>query len=120
MSEKTINCLCVVDTAATVNGTTTVYMLDDNGDPNQGSNELTINCDIGDTINFNVASIIPTWGCVLTAFVPATSPALFVPNYVNGVWTGIVNSKGNMTYHFNFTVNGQPGTYNWDPFINVT
>jgi hypothetical protein len=120
MSEKTINCLIIVDAYATVNGTTTVYMVDDNGDPAQGGNELIINCKVGDVINFNVASVIPTWGCVLTAFVPGGGTPVINPNYVNGVWTGQVSRKGKMTYHFNFTVNGYPDTFAWDPFINVT
>ena len=120
MSEKTINVLLIVDTVATVNGTTTVYMVDDNGDV--ASNELTIVCDIGDTINWNVASVIPSWGCVLTGFVSGTGNNLFSlgPGFENGVWTGVVGSKGSETYHFTFTVNGSPDTYQWDPFIHVS
>ncbi len=120
MSEKTINCLIIVDTAATVNGTTTVYMIDDNGDASQGSNELNIHCDIGDTLNFNIASIIPSWGCVLTKFTPGSGTPVINPNYENGVWTGVVNKKGQLQYTWTFTVNGQPDSYTWDPFITVT
>jgi len=121
MSEKSINCLIIVDTEATVNGTTTVYMVDDNGDASQGSSELTINCEVGDTINFNVASIIPTWGCALTGLTYNSGQAvLFRPGFKNGVWTGTVEQKGNMQYSFTFTISPSSTQYTWDPFITVT
>ena len=119
---RTISVLLIVDTVATVNGATTVYMVDDNpADTAQGGNELNINCEIGDTIIWNVASIIPSWGCVLTEFVKTEGDNLFSlgPGFSNGVWTGVVGRKGSETYHFNFTVNGDSGTYNWDPYITV-
>jgi len=121
MSEKTINVLIIVDTYATVNGTTTVYMVDDNGDASQGSRELNIQCEVGDTINWFVTSILPTWGCVLTEFTPEGGTSVMNPINENGVWTAYVSGTGtNVPYTFTFTINGQPGTYTWDPYITVT
>ncbi len=116
---STIHCLVVVDPIATLNGPVTVYMLDDNGDPNQGSNELNINAAIGDTIIFNITSLIPSWGCVLTTFTPGSGQAVITPTVTDGVWSGQVQNKGKLQYTLTFTINGTTQSFTWDPFITV-
>lgn len=122
-----INVLTVVDVLTTVNQGTNpparVMLFDDNvangynTDPFNGS-ELTVRCKIGDTINFYFSSLDPNIGIVGTKFVPTSGNVLTV-GYSNYHWSGTVNSFGNETYHFTFMIDGQPGTYWFDPYIIV-
>ncbi len=118
-----INVLIVVDTEATQAGATTVYMMDDNtqDQQGQGGNELTINANVNDTINWRVTGIIPETNPELTQFVFTSGGNIFqgAPSVFDGVWKAQVAADGKATYHFNFTINGR-GSYSWDPFINVS
>ncbi|MEA2603367.1 MAG: inclusion body protein [Acidobacteriota bacterium] len=122
-----INVLIVIDTEATQAGPTTVYMVDDNprDQQGQGGNELTINASVNDMIFWRVTGIIPETNPELTQFVFTSGGNIFqgAPSVVNGVWQAQVApvppGTPQAVYHFNFTINGR-GSYNWDPFINVT
>ena len=66
---NTINVQIVVNSVLTAQGTTTLFMFDDNLSDSQGqafngqgSNELTIHAQIGDTINWNISSIDADFG----------------------------------------------------------
>lgn len=122
-----INVLTVVDVTTTVNQGTgpaaRVMLFDDNvsagysTDPFSGS-ELTVHCKVGDTINFYFTSLDPNVGIVGTKFVPTQGNVLAV-GYTDYHWSGTVTAFGSETYHFTFMIDGQPGTYWFDPFINV-
>lgn len=122
-----INISTVVDVVTTVNQGTgpaaRVTLFDDNtengyvGDP--ASNEITINCKYGDILHFYFQTLNPSIGVVATKFVPTQGNVITV-GYSNAHWSGTVVKSGTETFHFTFMIDGQSGTYWFDPFINVS
>ncbi|WP_062056594.1 AidA/PixA family protein [Aquimarina longa] len=97
---------------------------DNNGDPNQGSNEITVNANVGNTLRWVGKSKNGTDTVQLTAFVFRGETNLFGENLPSkqsdGSYMGKLVTTGTEVYSFSFTINNVPTTYNWDPYINCS
>ena len=105
----------------TCNANNYLKITDDNNDPNQGSSEITIYCNVGATIRWVAVAKNGTDTVELTNFY--NFPGANVFGQVNptkqsdGSYEGVTTSTGHETYTFNMAVNGGITTYWWDPFI---
>jgi hypothetical protein len=115
----------VIDTTATMaRNSAIVTVTDDNGDPQQGSNEITVNAKVGNTLIWSARSTNGTDTIQLKQFIRSSGVDLF-PNgepslQGNGTFQGTLNKVGYEVYHFAFTINNGPTQYQWDPFIRST
>ena len=103
-----------------------IVATDDNNDPNQGSAEIKVYCNVDNQIRWTAKSKNGTDTVNLTAFVighdPGTINVFGTVNPVkqpDGSFEGTVKEIGTEVYHYNFTINGGSTTYWWDPYIQV-
>ena len=105
----------------TFNANNWLTITDDNNDPSQGSFEMTIYCNVGNTIRWVAAAHNGTDTVELTAFIDGGGTDVFgghpPTHQTDGSFQGTTSGSGHETYHYNFTVNGGNTTYWWDPFI---
>ena len=103
-------------------------MSDDNSDDNRGVNdkhtkseELTVYCQIGDTLRWVAKAQNGTDTIELTDFDYVKGTNVFgsvdPTKQPDGSFQGTTTTKGNECYHFKFTINGGTAIYWWDPFI---
>ena len=99
-----------------------VNVFDDNGDPNQGSNELQVNAQLGNTLIWKAISKSGKDTIHLIEFISNNAVNLFSGKgpYKNGDGTfeGELTKTGTECYTFTFKINDSPDIYRWDPYIN--
>lgn len=116
----------VIDTTATrASGYAQLTVTDDNGDPGQGSNELTVNARTGNTLVWTARAATGADTVQLLEFVSTGGTHLFATpsepsKQPDGTFKGQIDKPGFEVYHFVFTINNQPQQYQWDPYIRVT
>lgn len=117
-----ITILMTIDTVNTVRtGRLSIIITDDNGDPNQGSNEITVTAKVNTTLVWKGVSKNGTDTVQLKQFIRESNISLFPDNEPNaqpdGTFKGTLNKKGFETYSFSITINGGGRVYRWDPYI---
>jgi len=124
-----VNVTITIDNIAEVQKTNNlskhIHVTDDNADPNQGSNELTITAKVGTTLTWKAVSKSTSDTVHLKKFVRRIHPNerhLFPENQpslqLDGTFKGTLNKTGRETYAFHITFNNDPKVYSWDPYIN--
>jgi plastocyanin len=126
MTQQNVNVICVCDTETTQkngpNNGSTLYMLSDQGanTPGQGTSEITITVDVGDTINWTITPLINFMTITLTNFVQTSGAGILQTTKTSSTtWQANCIGAGQVTYHFNFTILHDSNTYWWDPYINI-
>ena len=124
-----VNILIVVDTQATINGNTTVYLVDDDpNDQGQGGFNLVTEVSPGDTLFWRAVSINQVDTVQLKAFEDKSDNNLFntgdphaATSNPNGLWKGTVkdDATGTESYVFSFTINCGSTVYDHDPQIRI-
>ena len=119
-----ITLLMTVDTVNTVkNGRLFITITDDNGDPNQGSNEITVTAKVNTTLVWKAVSTNGTDTVHLKQFIRESSTNLFPANepsiQPDGTFKGTLDKPGFETYSFAITINNGSRVYRWDPYIRA-
>lgn len=119
-----ITVLMTVDTVQTLktgNLSNYITVTDDNGDPNQGSNEITVIAKMGSTLAWKAVSINGTDTVHLKQFIKVAGPHLFTTGepslQPDGTFQGTLTTTGLETYRFSMTINNGTTVYSWDPYI---
>ncbi|AUN33601.1 hypothetical protein [Niveispirillum cyanobacteriorum] len=126
MSQQNVNVICVFDTETTQeNGPgvgATVYMISDQGPgaAGQGTNELTVTVNVGDTITWTLVPLISFMSVSFTSFVQTSGSGVLSTRQISSTqWQANCLGKGQVTYHFNLQIANDTNTYSWDPFITI-
>ncbi len=126
MTQQSVNVICVFDTETTQengpNVGATVYMISDQGPTaaGQGTNELTITVNVGDTITWNLEPLINFMSVSFTSFVQTSGNGVLATRQISSTqWAANCLGSGQVTYHFNLQIANDTNTYSWDPFINI-
>jgi hypothetical protein len=127
MTQQTVNVICVLDTETTQkagSGTpATVYMISDQGTAasGQGSNELTITVNAGDTIIWTLVPLISFMTSTFTAFDQTSGTGTLKTSQNSSTqFTAQCIGAGSVTYHFNLQIIDDTNTYSWDPYITIS
>lgn len=115
----------IVDTDLTIQtNCAQVSVIDDNGDPNQGCNELAVNAKLGNTIIWKAISKSGGDTINLIEFMVRGGNQLFSngepAKQGDGTWKGTLTTVGEEVYAFNLTINASLVVYTWDPYIYCT
>ena len=97
---------------------------DDNDDPNQNYNEITVFCKVGNKIRWVAKAKNEVDTVELTKFVHNREKHVFGDHpptkQSDGAFEGTVIKAGHECYHYQYTVNNGDTTFTWDPFIMAT
>lgn len=126
MTQQNVNVICVFDTETTQkngpNSSATVYMISDQGPgaAGQGTSELTITVNVGDTILWTLTPLISFMGVSFSSFVQTSGSGVLATKQLSSTqWQGYCEGQGQVTYHFNLQIANDKNTYTWDPYINI-
>ncbi|MBJ7415817.1 MAG: hypothetical protein JHC88_10270 [Niveispirillum sp.] len=126
MTQQNVNVICVFDTETTQengpNVAATVYMISDQGPSaaGQGTSELTITVNVGDTITWTLVPLLSFMSVSYTGFEQTAGTGVLSTRQISSTqWTANCLGSGQVTYHFNLQIANDGNTYWWDPFITI-
>lgn len=126
MTQQNVNVICVFDTESTQEngpGTpATVYMISDQGPSaaGQGTSELTVTVNVGDTITWTLSPLVSFMQVSFTAFTQTGGSGVLVTKQLSSTqWQAYCEGAGQVVYHFTLKIANDPNSYNWDPYITI-
>jgi hypothetical protein len=119
-----ITVLMTIDTTRVLSSgylSSNIVITDDNGDPNQGSNEIRVTAKVKTKLIWKAVAKNGTDTIQLKEFKIRRGQDLFTapePNLqADGTYKGTLTKVGSETYAYNISINNGSQMYTWDPFI---